>query len=363
MVLKLWDIDNGKVTYLKYTNNKNESRIIKLKEPTEPDRIPMSKMEEALELVFGLVSSIKKLDNVEIVNGGKDNNVETKLGEKVEVKPELQMETRPEAQVEDKPEIKVEDKPDVNIKPWVKVSLFSNEHIDPWVKRHVDKEKNVETGQDERVETKPEEKVETKPEEKVEKWAWEEEYDKDNGKEVPKEVSDKLNLLLHDDGGKRDGPQFLINKNKEKGVDTDKNPLSISNSRTNIVIEQKEEIVSKKKPKTPRKKKGSKYERAVIRCAPGILKEVAESNDAKTLIKSSDLAKRMGDEFVGIDSGLLDSNVRYRFFYQNLIMTALSPEETDIYADKGGKVFRFRLRQERDKLPDSVLKQRNKVDT
>lgn len=287
MVLKLWDIYNGKVTYLKHINSKNESRLVKLKHPFDVDVIPLSELDSALDLTLEFVSSVKKLENVDVVNCGKDDNVEAK----------------------------------------------------------------------------PEVKVEAVPEKKVETWAWGDEYDKDNGKDVPKEVNDKLNLLLQEDGGKKDGAQFLINKNARKCIDTDNSSLPISNATTDIVIIPKEDVTVRGKPKEAKKKRYSGYEEAVIKCSPKILKDVLDSSDAKTLVNSSDLAKMMGEEFIGIDPGLLDVNVRYRFFDCGLIMTILSNKGTDIYASKNEKVFRFRLRIDRDKLPNSILKQRNKVNT
>lgn len=157
MVLKLWEVDNGKVIYLKHTNSKNESRLVKLKDPIEFDRIPISELDKAIELMFRYVSSIKKLDNFVVVNSGKDDKEEARSENTVEIR----------------------------------------------------REKKVE-----------ENKVEAKPERKVEGGSLGEEYDKDNKKEVPREVSDKLNLLLNENEGMKNGPQFLINKNMKKGADT-----------------------------------------------------------------------------------------------------------------------------------------------
>ena len=353
MVLKLWDVDNGKVTYLQHVNNRNESRLVKLKEPTECDKIPMSKLDSAIDLLSELVSSIKKFDNVAIVNNGKDKDVKIDPNNNIAIVNNVEAEPGDHAETVsgNKVEIKSDDNTgimqDVHIEPWVKVCAWSNVTIKPWVKRQVEHEK----------------KVEDKPEKKVEKWAWEEVYDKDNGKDVPQEVSDKLSSLLQEDGGKKDGAQFLINKNARKCIDTDKSSLSPSNAMTDIVIIPKENVTVRGKPKKTKKKRYSGYEEAVIKCSPKILKDVLDSSDAKTLVNSSDLAKMMGEEFVGIDPGLLDANVRYRFFDCGLIMTVLSNKGTDIYANKNEKVFRFRLRIDRDKLPNSALKQRNKVNT
>ena len=293
MVLKFWDVDKGKVTNLKYTNSKNESMLLKLKVPIEPDRIPLSRMNDAFELITEFVSSIKKFDDSGALNSGKDG--------KVEAKPEIKVEAKTDGNIEDKPEIKVE------------ISTL------------------------------------------------EEEYDKDNGKEVPKEVSDKLNLLLQEDEGRRDGAQFLININAKKGAGNDKSPLHLPSSKPDIIVVPNEDIVSEEKSKTEKKQRYSGYGEAIVKCVPKILEDIASSNDAKVLINASDLAKRMGEEFADIDPSLLDSNVRYKFFDHGLIMTMLSSDDTDTYVGKGEKVFRFRLKHDHDKLPDSILKQRNEL--
>jgi hypothetical protein len=333
MVLKLWDVDNGKVKYLKHINSRNDIRLVKLKEPMECDRIPLSKLDDAIDLLFEFVSSIKKFDSVVTVNDGKDEDIKVEASEKVETRPEDSAKVRPESNVDTRQVV----------------------NIEPWIKRRVEPEK--------KVKDMLEEKVEVEPEKKVEKWAWGEEYDKDNGKDVPKEVNDKLSLLLQEDGGKKDGAQFLINKNARKCIDTDNSSLPLSNATTDVVIVPKEDVTVGGKPKNTEKKRYSGYEEAVIKCSQKILKDVLDSSDAKTLVNSSDLAKMMGEEFAGIDPGLLDVNVRYRFFDCGLIMTVLSNKGTDIYAGKNEKVFRFRLRTDRDKLPNSILKQRNKVNT
>lgn len=157
MVLKLWDVDNGKAVYLKYTNSKNESRLVKLKDPIDSDRVPLSDLDKAIELMIRYVSSIKKLDNFGAVNSGKDGKIETKQEMKVE-------------------------------------------------------ENNVENKQEENVEVKSGNKVEAS--------SLEEGYDKNNANEVPHEVNDKLNLLLNKNEERKDGAQFLINLNAKKGEDT-----------------------------------------------------------------------------------------------------------------------------------------------
>jgi hypothetical protein len=369
MVLKFWDIDNGKVKYLKHINSRNDSRLVKLREPMECDKIPLSKLDDAISLLFEFVSSIKKFDSVVIVNDGKDEDMKVGSDDCIE--------TRPEDSVKVISDSNVDTRQDVNIEPWVKVCAWPKVTIKPWVKRRVEPEKKVKDRLEEKTEVVPEEnaevepekkveievseKVEIEPEKKVEKWAWGEEYDKDNGKDVPQEVSDKLNLLLWEDGGKKDGAQFLINKNVKKGVDNDKVSLPSSNVITGMVIIPKEDVTFKKRPKKEKKKRYSGYEEAVIKCSPKILKDVVDSSDAKALVNSSDLAKMMGEEFVGIDPGILDVNVRYKFFDYGLIMTVLSHKGSDVCVSKEEKIFRFRLRDDHDKLPDSILRQRHKT--
>ena len=339
MVLKFWNIESGKATHLKYTNRKNESMILKLKVPIEPDRIPISRMNEAFELIIEFVSSIRKFDDSGAINSGKfevEDRPETRTEGNVEIRTGIKVETT-------KTEESVEDKPYINIEPWVNVCAYPKTSIDPWIK------------------TKPEIKAETKPEIKAE-ISMEDGYDNDNGKEVPKEVSDKLNLLLQEDEVRRDGAQFLINVNTRKGVNNNKSTMTLPVSKSDIVVMPSGDIVGEGKSKTGRKQRYSGYGEAVVKCAPKILEDIASSNDAKVLINASDLAKRMGKEFADIEPLLLYSNVRYKFFDHGLIMKMLSSDDADTCANNGEKVFRFRLRHDHDKLPDSILRQRNELD-
>ncbi len=347
MVLKFWNIESGKATHLKYTNRKNESMILKLKVPIEPDRIPISRMNEAFELIIEFVSSIRKFDDSGAINSGKfevEDRPETRTEGNVEIRTGIKVETT-------KTEESVEDKPYINIEPWVNVCAYPKTSIDPWIK----------TKPEIKAETKPEIKAETKPEIKAE-ISMEDGYDNDNGKEVPKEVSDKLNLLLQEDEVRRDGAQFLINVNTRKGVNNNKSTMTLPVSKSDIVVMPSGDIVGEGKSKTGRKQRYSGYGEAVVKCAPKILEDIASSNDAKVLINASDLAKRMGKEFADIEPLLLYSNVRYKFFDHGLIMKMLSSDDADTCANNGEKVFRFRLRHDHDKLPDSILRQRNELD-
>ena len=313
--------------------------ILKLKVPIEPDRIPISRMNEAFELIIEFVSSIRKFDDSGAINSGKfevEDRPETRTEGNVEIRTGIKVETT-------KTEESVEDKPYINIEPWVNVCAYPKTSIDPWIK------------------TKPEIKAETKPEIKAE-ISMEDGYDNDNGKEVPKEVSDKLNLLLQEDEVRRDGAQFLINVNTRKGVNNNKSTMTLPVSKSDIVVMPSGDIVGEGKSKTGRKQRYSGYGEAVVKCAPKILEDIASSNDAKVLINASDLAKRMGKEFADIEPLLLYSNVRYKFFDHGLIMKMLSSDDADTCANNGEKVFRFRLRHDHDKLPDSILRQRNELD-
>jgi hypothetical protein len=184
MALKLWDVDNGKVIYLKYTNNKNDVRLVKLKDPIEFDRIPISDLDKAIELIIRYVSSIKKLDNFGVVNSGKADKAECKSDSSVEIiKSDNNIETLPDKNIEDRPYVnidqlaKIESHPDinvetdVNIEPWVKVSARPRFTIEPWVKRtkydrkaEVKPDDNAETGHGENIEVKPDGNTETKHE-------------------------------------------------------------------------------------------------------------------------------------------------------------------------------------------------------
>ena len=407
MVLKLWDIYNGKVTHLKYINSKNESRLVKLKEPIEPDRIPLSELEKAIELMIRFVSSIKKCDDFGAVNSGKDDNVEIgsekkletraeedieiKTEKNLEVKPEgkiksvenvedeqlVEVETKSEGNVEIKPEGNLETKPDVNIEPWVKVSVWPKFTIEPWVKRHVKSdskvetkadgneetkpEGNVETKHDVNVEIKPEGNLETKHDVNVEKYACEEGYDVEDGKrEVPHEVSDKLNLLLQKGEGRIDGPQYLINKNVGKDVDTDNSSLSPSITKTDISSILRGNAATRNRFKERKKQGYSKYEKGVIKYAPEILEDIMKSSDNNVLINVSTFAEKMGKEFINVKPETLYVGIKYLLFDRDIIITILSSKEADI-GTKGTKIFRLRMKNEDDRLPYSILKQRKKV--
>jgi hypothetical protein len=414
MVLKIWHVDNGKITYLKYTNNRNESRLVKLKDPTDPDRISLSEMDNAIELMIKFVSYIKKFDSCTVVNGEKGGDIEVKPDVKVEDKPEIKAEDKPDVKVEDKPEIKAEDKPDVKVedkpeikaedkpeikvedkpeikvedKPDVKVEDKPDVKVEdkPDVKVEDKPDVKVEDKPDVKVEDKPDVKVEDKPDVKVEKWVWNDEYDtEDDKREVPEEVSNKLNLLLRKDEGRRDGVQYLIDKYAKKGVDTnndslhmssikadnnslhmssvkaDNNSLSPSSSKTDIHIILKENVITKRRCKGKKKQRYSKYEKGIIKCVPEILEEIKKSSDNKILINVSEFAKKMGEEFVNTKPGSLYVGIKYLLFDYDIIVNIVSSKEIDINTNKGAKIFRLRMKNEHDHLPYSILKQRNEI--
>jgi hypothetical protein len=192
MVLKLWNIDNGKVTHLKYTSSKNESKLVKLKEPIEFDRIPLSDIDKAIELMNRYVSSITKFDV------GEDNKVETRQDNKVEVKKDGKVVVRSDGKVDTK---SVEDKSDRNVED------KSDRNVD------AKSDRNVEDKSDRNVDAKSDGKVEDKSDGNV---GIDVLIDDEDNKEVPQEVSDKLDSLLKVDEGRKDGPRFLINKNVKK---------------------------------------------------------------------------------------------------------------------------------------------------
>ena len=310
MALKLWKVDEGRIISLMHVNSKNESRLVKLKESIDCDNVKMlSDLDNAIELMTTFVISVKKFDNLwkgEIVEERQPDNVA---------------------------------KDDT-----------------------VGEEKLSNVGRDEIVIEKDEAT-----------WAWGNDHD-NNGerKDIPEEEKDKLNALLEKDIGKPCGAQYLIHKNARTDADKGKNHLSgpIHGRADHVDSEQKDGTVRGKggedKKESKDKKIGnggrgrSKYEGVILELLPEILDGIENSKDKTVTMKVSAILARMEGISVSKSPGNVYTGLRLRLFSHNIVADQISIGEPDAITHRKEKALVMRTREESDRLPAYILRNRSK---
>ncbi len=299
MVLKLWEVSKGRITFLVHVNSKNESRIVKLKEHIDCDNVTLlSDLDKAIELMTNFVTSVKKLNSIGI-------------GDVTEVK---QLDKTVEVEKSGNAE-----KTDV-------VNVEKDQSEDAWA------------------------------------WG-NDLVSNDTNKDVPKEVNDKLGALLERDIGKPTGAQYLLHKNARVGGNKGKNHSHISgkDDTTDIDIVQKDKIVREKKDKDRKGGKKSKYDAVVSKLLPEILEGIEKSENKTVTMKISDILARM-DEGISVSKnpGNVYTGLKLGLFAHNIVADRTYLEESDPTKEGKARSLIMRIRNETDTLPGYILRNRSK---
>lgn len=268
MVLKLWEVNKGRVIFLVHVNSKNESRLVKLKEHIDCDNVLLlSDLDKAIELMTNFVTSVKKFNSI-----GNCKVTEVKqLDETIGVEKSGNAE-KTEAD---------------------KVEKYQSEDVWAWGNDLVSDGAN---------------------------------------KDVPKEVNDKLCTLLEKDIGKPAGAQYLLHKNARVGENKGKNHLSKSgqDDTTTVDIVQKDKVVGEKKDKDRKGGKKSKYYDVVSKLLPEILEGIEKSENKTVTMKISDILTRM-DEGISVSKnpGNIYTGLKLGLFAHNIVADRTYLEEPD----------------------------------
>jgi len=217
--------------------------------------------------------------------------------------------------------------------------------------------------------------------EEKENWPWQEEVtDKDVSKgqdetEVPKEVNDKLGMLLQEDEGQRQAVQYLINKyNKNKGKkvgDTVNNKKSDDKSAINngtgssIVIIPSEDVVRIGRAGGKGKEKGEPYKMYDVAIHPfiqDILKSIEGSKDGMIRVRLIDIAKKMGEKFIDKKHVTVYTGLKYTLFDHNIVVEMGSLKAVDPVTKENIKILKMRMKNSDDMLPPSLLERRGYMD-
>jgi len=319
----------------------------------------------------------------EIEPGKKEEHKEEKPVEKSpEIEPGKKEEHKEEKPVEKSPEIepgkKEEHKEEMLVeKPLEKEEERVEENI---VDPNIDDHNIISTK--ELLENKGlNDKLLIESSEEKENWPWPEEgTDKGIGKgqgeaEVPKEVNDKLGVLLQEDEGQRQAVQYLINKyNKNKGKkvgDTVNNNKSDdkssadTNTGSSIAIVPSEDVVRIGRARGKGKEKGEPYKMydvAIYPFIPDILKSIEGSKDGMIRVRLQDIAKKMGEKFVDKKPVTIYTGLKYTLFDHDIVIEMGSLKAVDPVTKQNVKILKMRMKNPDDMLPFSMLQRRGDIE-
>ena len=342
----------------------------------------VGELREELDKVFDRKEE-KEEKPVEKLPEKKEEHKEEKPIEKPpEIEPEKKEEHKEEKPVEKSPEIepgkKEEHKEEMLVeKPLEKEEERVEENI---VDPNIDDHNIISTK--ELLENKGlNDKLLIESSEEKENWPWPEEgTDKGIGKgqgeaEVPKEVNDKLGVLLQEDEGQRQAVQYLINKyNKNKGKkvgDTVNNNKSDdkssadTNTGSSIAIVPSEDVVRIGRARGKGKEKGEPYKMydvAIYPFIPDILKSIEGSKDGMIRVRLQDIAKKMGEKFVDKKPVTIYTGLKYTLFDHDIVIEMGSLKAVDPVTKQNVKILKMRMKNPDDMLPFSMLQRRGDIE-
>jgi hypothetical protein len=321
----------------------------------------------------------KELD---ILFNEKEEHNEEKLVEKIpEKSPEIKVEKKEEhgeeklvEKIPEKsPEIKVEKKEEHGEEKLVEKIPEKSPEIKVKKKEEHGEEKLVEKI----PEKSPEIKVKKKEEHGEEKadWPWPEGGTEETSRKqdeiyVPQEADDKLNMLLQDGGEPRRAVQYLIDKyrkNGEKvggniGNNKSDNTSFVDNSAGHgIAIVPSEDVVRVGHIRGKGKKKGERYKMYAVAIDPfvqDILNDIKCSKDGMIRVRSSDIARKMGEKFVDKQPITIYGGLKYTLFDYNIVVEMGTLKAIDPITRKNIKILKMRMKSANDVLPPSMLGRR-----
>ena len=226
-------------------------------------------------------------------------------------------------------------------------------------------------------EKSPEIKVKKKEEHGEEKadWPWPEGGTEETSRKqdeiyVPQEADDKLNMLLQDGGEPRRAVQYLIDKyrkNGEKvggniGNNKSDNTSFVDNSAGHgIAIVPSEDVVRVGHIRGKGKKKGERYKMYAVAIDPfvqDILNDIKCSKDGMIRVRSSDIARKMGEKFVDKQPITIYGGLKYTLFDYNIVVEMGTLKAIDPITRKNIKILKMRMKSANDVLPPSMLGRR-----
>ena len=210
-------------------------------------------------------------------------------------------------------------------------------------------------------------------------WPWpgieEDVSKKQDEKDIPQEVDDKLNMLLQKDEGQRQAVQYLINRyNKNKGknvgssVDNNKSDIKppVANGvGSSITIIPQEDVVRIGRARGKGREKGEPYkmyDAAIHPFIPDILKSVESSKDGMIRVRLLDIARKMGEKFIDKKPVTIYSGLKYALFDHNIVVEMGSLKEVDPITNGNIKILKMRMKNPDDKLPPSMLERRGEME-
>jgi len=287
----------------------------------------------------------------------REDNVEKSPEIGVEKSPEIRVEKSPEIRVEKSPEIGVEKSPEIGVEKHFE--LLDIENIRTCSEDEFLTSGDIEQSRRELEDyikncNSPEIEIEKSPEIEVEISRKKDEM------YVPKEANDKLNMLLQEDNGQGHGVQFLINikeKSKKVGdnVDNNKSDNKPSVNNGTMAIIPREDVV---RTRGKGKKKGRRYKMYAAAVDPfiqDILNDIKYSKDGMIRVRSSDMAKKMGERFVDKKPITIYSGLKYTLFDYNIAVEMGSLKAIDPVTKKNIKILKMRMKSTDDVLPPSIL--------
>ena len=183
---------------------------------------------------------------------------------------------------------------------------------------------------------------------------------------IPQEAHDKLSMLLKEDEGQKHGVQYLINKYKKKNVgghvDNNKpgGKPSVNGAGNGIVIVPSEDMVAGR-IRGKVKKIGERFKMYAIAIGPFIqyiLKDIEHSKDGMIRVKSSDIARKMGERFVDKNPNTIYGGLKYTLFGYNIVVEMGSLKDVDPVTKRSIRILKMRMKNANDVLPPSMLGRR-----
>jgi hypothetical protein len=176
--------------------------------------------------------------------------------------------------------------------------------------------------------------------------------------EGPKESEEKLSSLLNIEDNVQDKTvRYLIDKHKKEPVAVEDHAEKTRELSRKIKILPREEIKIKETKEVPRGLYRM-YHDAIYKFIPEILDLIENTKEHKIKMKIPDIAKKMGDQFIGKKPETLYAGLKYSLFDHNIVVEMETIKEIDPITNKNMKVLAMRMKDPSDKLPRSIIKRK-----